>query len=103
MAYHINITIIFKNNEKILTPKYFYIIRYSCCGDFILQQITVIIEKNIRIEDTLLRHEGEEFCCLLPETSIEGATMLAERFRKKISQQAYERKANKISLEKRFI
>ena len=35
------------------------------------------------------RYGGEEFCCLLQETSIEGATMLAERFRKKISQQAY--------------
>jgi diguanylate cyclase (GGDEF)-like protein len=58
------------------------------CGDFILQQIAAIIEKNIRIEDTLARYGGEEFCCLLPETSIERATMIAERFRKKISQQA---------------
>ena len=71
-----------------MTPKYFYIIYHSHCSDFILQQIAVIIEKNNRIEDTLLRHEGEEFCCLLPETSIEEATMLAERFLMKISQQA---------------
>jgi diguanylate cyclase (GGDEF)-like protein len=55
------------------------------CGDFILQQIATTIEKNIRIEDTLARYGGEEFCCLLPEISIERATILAERFRKKIS------------------
>jgi len=29
-------------------------------------QVAVIIEKNIRIEDTQTRYGGEEFCCLLP-------------------------------------
>jgi len=70
---------------------YFKKVNDTCghqCGDFILQQIAAIIEKNIRIENTLARYGGEEFCCLLRETSIEGATMFAEWFRKKISQQA---------------
>ena len=71
---------------------YFKKVNDTCdhqCGDFILQQIAAIIEKDIRIEDTLARYKGEEFCCLLPETSIERATMVAERSRKKISPQAY--------------
>lgn len=59
------------------------------CGDFILQQIAATIEKNIRSHDILARYGDEQFCCLLPETSIESAVDLAERFRKKISQKKY--------------
>lgn len=59
------------------------------CGDYILQQIALAIEKITRSQDILARYGGEEFCCLLPETSIEGAKLLAERFRKKISEKAY--------------
>ncbi len=71
---------------------YFKQVNDSCghqCGDFILQQIAAIIEENIRSEDIFARYGGEEFCCLLPETSMESAVNLAERFRKKISQKAY--------------
>jgi diguanylate cyclase (GGDEF)-like protein len=59
------------------------------CGDYILQQIATTIEKNIRSEDIVARYGGEEFCCLLPETPVEAAANLAERFRKKISQKPY--------------
>ena len=71
---------------------YFKKINDTCghqCGDFILQQIAASIEKNIRREDIFARYGGEEFCCILPETSLEAAAILAERFRKKISQKAY--------------
>ena len=71
---------------------YFKKINDTCsyeCGDFILQQIAASIEKNIRREDVFARYDGEKFCCLLPETSLEAAAILAERFRKKISQKAY--------------
>ena len=59
------------------------------CGDFILQQIAATIGKNIRSHDIFARYGGEEFCCLLPDTSMESAADLAERFRKKISQKTY--------------
>ncbi len=59
------------------------------CGDFILQQIALTIEKEVRDQDLLARYGGEEFCCLLPETSMEAAVVLAERFRKKVSQKPY--------------
>ncbi len=59
------------------------------CGDFILQQIATTIEQNLRSHDIFARYGGEEFCCLLPETSIEQAANLAERFRQKISQNPY--------------
>ena len=59
------------------------------CGDFILKQIAETIENNLRSHDIFARYGGEEFCCLLPETSIEQAANLAERFRQKISQKPY--------------
>lgn len=55
------------------------------CGDSILQAIATLISSSIRKEDTLARYGGEEFCCLLPETTLEAAMILAERFRKKIA------------------
>jgi diguanylate cyclase len=55
------------------------------CGDYILQEITTLIGSSIRSEDILARFGGEEFCCLLPETPLSAAVILAERFRKNIA------------------
>jgi diguanylate cyclase (GGDEF)-like protein len=68
------------------------------CGDYILKSITSVVEKTIRKEDLLARYGGEEFCCLLPETSINAATILAERFRKNVAQKAYRYQGNKINV-----
>jgi len=38
----------------------------------------------IRNIDYLARYGGEEFCCLLPETGMPAAIMVAERFREAI-------------------
>jgi len=51
------------------------------CGDFILKSVSAKIASIIRKSDSLARYGGEEFCCLLPETNINSATKLAERFR----------------------
>jgi diguanylate cyclase (GGDEF)-like protein len=40
----------------------------------------------IRKTDFLARYGGEEFCCLLPETDLASAVLLAERFRKSIAE-----------------
>jgi diguanylate cyclase len=68
------------------------------CGDHILKGISSAIGKTIRAEDILARYGGEEFCCLLPETSIEAATILAERFRAIISQRTYKYQGNNIKV-----
>ena len=60
------------------------------CGDYILQSITKLITNSIRAEDILARYGGEEFCCVLPETPIDAALMIAERFRKKIDNHVFE-------------
>lgn len=50
-------------------------------GDDILRGISQIVEKTIRESDILFRIGGEEFLILLPETSMAGAMILAEKVR----------------------
>lgn len=57
------------------------------CGDFIIKSISSRIASLIRNVDYLARYGGEEFCCVLPETGIQLAAGIAERFREAISQQ----------------
>ena len=66
------------------------------CGDYILQTIAELIGRSIRSEDILARYGGEEFCCVLPETSIEAAMILAERFRKKIADHVFEYQKDRV-------
>ena len=55
-------------------------------GDYVLQEIGIIIKENIREIDIVGRYGGEEFCVVLPETDIEGAYVVAERIRKAAEQ-----------------
>ena len=54
-------------------------------GDHVLCEIARIMEENVRQVDVLARHGGEEFCCLAPETGLEGAHELAEKLRRRIA------------------
>lgn len=66
------------------------------CGDYVLQMIAELIVSSIRSEDILARYGGEEFCCILPETPIAAAMVLAERFRKKIADHVFEYEKDRI-------
>jgi PleD family two-component response regulator len=50
-------------------------------GDEVLRAIAGALAGTIRSGDMLYRYGGEEFLALLPEQSIEGATLAAERLR----------------------
>lgn len=50
-------------------------------GDKVLQSIAFVLNDSIREVDMVARWGGEEFMLLLPETSIDGANILAERLR----------------------
>jgi diguanylate cyclase (GGDEF)-like protein len=55
-------------------------------GDLVLKAIAATIQGNLRKNiDVAARLGGEEFFCFLPETSPEGAWIVAERIRKHIS------------------
>ena len=56
------------------------------CGDLILKSDAQTVRTLLRKYDVFARYGGEEFLTLLPETDLEGAAVVAERFRKKIEQ-----------------
>lgn len=53
-------------------------------GDAVLRMIAKTIGDHLRSHDMAARYGGEEFIILLPETSIEGAVIAAERLRQSI-------------------
>jgi diguanylate cyclase (GGDEF)-like protein len=50
-------------------------------GDEVLRNLAAIAQASIRTEDYFARYGGDEFCILLPSTSVEEAFGLAERLR----------------------
>ncbi len=55
-------------------------------GDSALIILSNIIKETIRNEDTLARYGGEEFVVMLPNTGLEGLSILAERIRKNVEE-----------------
>ncbi len=55
------------------------------CGDYALRKISELLQELVRTSDILGRYGGEEFCCVLPETTFEQAVVLAERCREQIA------------------
>lgn len=55
-------------------------------GDSALKMVAKKIESNLRETDIAIRWGGEEFLMLLPNTNSEGATLVAERIREKLSE-----------------
>ncbi|HBG06032.1 MAG: hypothetical protein A2075_15715 [Geobacteraceae bacterium GWC2_58_44] len=57
-------------------------------GDRVLAGVAARLSGSIRKTDCLVRYGGEEFCCILPETGLENACLLADRFRMAVEQLA---------------
>jgi two-component system cell cycle response regulator len=53
-------------------------------GDDILRQMGTLLGGAVRTIDVVARYGGEEFVLILPETSIEGAVVFAERLRERV-------------------
>jgi len=51
-------------------------------GDEALRQVANACRDNLRQVDLICRYGGEEFVCLLPETSLANAAQTAERLRR---------------------
>ncbi|MBU1342784.1 MAG: GGDEF domain-containing protein [Proteobacteria bacterium] len=54
-------------------------------GDKVLQEVVLLVQKNMRTGDILARYGGEEFIAILPATNKAKAMELADRLRIKIS------------------
>lgn len=55
-------------------------------GDFALKEISKIIRNELRTVDFPTRYGGEEFILILPETSVDGALIVAERIRRAVAE-----------------
>jgi diguanylate cyclase (GGDEF)-like protein len=73
------------------------------CGDMVLKEFVECIKSLIRSDmDWLARYGGEEFLLVLPETSFQNASRLAERLRKQISKKAFKWEGDKIAITASF-
>lgn len=59
-------------------------------GDLALQITAQGLKSSLRSADVASRYGGEEFCVLLPQTSLPEAGVLAERMREKIERTQYQ-------------
>lgn len=58
-------------------------------GDLVLRKISSIVESQLRDADLAFRFGGEEFMVILPETSLQDASNVAERMRTEIMHSYY--------------
>jgi len=58
-------------------------------GDDVLTGVGKCVLASIRTVDMAFRYGGEEFAIILPETTAEGAYLVAERIREKIEQKVF--------------
>ncbi|HEX7158307.1 MAG TPA: GGDEF domain-containing protein [Edaphobacter sp.] len=54
------------------------------CGDVILQAVAGVFQETVRAQDSVGRVGGDEFCVLLPETTLIEAMTVAERLRAEV-------------------
>ncbi len=53
-------------------------------GDVMLQAVAGVLQETVREQDSVARMGGDEFCVLLPATTLEDALAVAERLREEI-------------------
>lgn len=56
-------------------------------GDRMLKAVARLLDDTVRDTDMVARYGGEEFVVVMPQTSLDGATIFAERLRRRIDQQ----------------
>ncbi|MGB6328328.1 MAG: GGDEF domain-containing protein [Halarcobacter sp.] len=61
-------------------------------GDYILKELSTIIEDHTRFEDMIIRWGGEEFMVICPNTNLENAIKLTQRFKKCVEDNIFEKK-----------
>jgi diguanylate cyclase (GGDEF)-like protein len=65
--------------------------RYGhACGDSVLEQVGRLLRDQLRDVDVSGRWGGEEFILLLPETTLEGGAVVAEKLRAGVEEYRFE-------------
>jgi diguanylate cyclase (GGDEF)-like protein len=55
-------------------------------GDECLKRIATAVASEMRANDLVARYGGEEFAVILPNQSLKGAAIVAERIRRRVEQ-----------------
>ncbi len=55
-------------------------------GDALLQRVAQTLKTNLRTTDAVGRYGGEEFLMVLPETTLSGACLVADKLRQKVAE-----------------
>ncbi|HVT38133.1 MAG TPA: sensor domain-containing diguanylate cyclase [Gemmatimonadaceae bacterium] len=71
-------------------------------GDEVLKLVADVLREVVRTTDICARIGGEEFCVVVPETTLEGAAELAERIRADLSQSSVSWKGREIRVTASF-
>jgi diguanylate cyclase (GGDEF)-like protein len=72
-------------------------------GDLVLKDFARCIRHSIRQDvDWTARYGGEEFLIVLPETDVNGGSVMAERLKSELSQRVTETQGKKISITASF-
>jgi len=56
-------------------------------GDRMLKAVARLLDDNVRDTDMVTRYGGEEFVIVMPQTSLDGSTVFAERLRRRVEMQ----------------
>jgi len=67
-------------------------------GDSVLRGLAQALQKRLRPNDKLGRYGGEEFCLVLPETSLSSAVRIAEELRGIVANQTFVAEGREISV-----
>jgi diguanylate cyclase (GGDEF)-like protein len=67
-------------------------------GDTVLRQIAGLLHQRLRPSDEIGRYGGEEFCAILPETTLEQAALIAESLRAMVEAHAFAIEAQRASV-----
>lgn len=54
-------------------------------GDEVLKRVSQVLNQAVREQDSVARWGGEEFLIMMPDATLQAATMVAERLREKVS------------------
>ncbi|UTH75912.1 diguanylate cyclase [Chromobacterium sp. IIBBL 290-4] len=55
-------------------------------GDAVIQALAGVLNHGVRENDLLIRYGGEEFCLVMPDTSVETGSLVADRLREQFQQ-----------------
>jgi len=67
-------------------------------GDKVLINFTEIVKENLRKEDTLIRYGGEEFLIVLPNATLTGLNIAAEKIRRLVEDSVIRYKNQEIKI-----